>query len=127
MWSDNLGCGTPYRFYFLLDKQRKTTMSKIRFKCPSCQRPGSVDGRHAGMKARCSGCGQVVNIPGPPPVYPAAIPIEAQPTSRPVTPFPNGEGIVLGGQVAPPPVRRQVPELPAPPPASVPDYPEPET
>ncbi|AMV36437.1 hypothetical protein [Planctomyces sp. SH-PL62] len=52
---------------------------KVKFACPNCGKPHSVDGSLAGKKGRCQQCGTVMRIPG----APRAVAASGSPASRP--------------------------------------------
>jgi len=71
-------------------------MAKIRFDCPQCGKHMAAGAEHAGKKARCSGCQQIVQIPA----HDAS---ETQPAPSPTPPPPQQQDVhreVNGGEAA---------------------------
>src|SRR5262245_57001472 len=64
----------------------------ISFTCPRCARTSKAQGRQAGKRAKCPGCGQLLIIPSmrsTPAAPPPPAPQVSLPAPVPVRPWPN--------------------------------------
>lgn len=73
---------------------------KIKFACPSCGKPHTVDASLAGRKGRCQDCGAVMRIPAPPKPEAAPAPAPADIYGLDDDPLPTAPAPSRGGSSA---------------------------